>query len=235
MKKSNTSIEIATDIDLDGFAPAEDRPNDYRIAAVNKYYSVNDQYQVSWSPVIESNRTLTADIQHIVNISDADDCLVYYKPTRVPSSHLHDDLKDDFHAVHPKKAKRTPLNPDAVTCPECAEWCQSNLSLVAHYATSHPSGQTIEGIRRRMVEGPVAFWNPDHPMLQWFRGRLRTSIRAKMKFTTKHELGSVVHLHAPRSVMVACLIDPRDDTLQIEYDPVSGQRLYVEKEMYRAI
>ena len=145
--------------------------------------------------------------------------LVYYQPSRIASAKLSDELKAEFHVLHPKRAT---LSPKSVICPDCEKWFQSTAILGDHYSALHPDAATVEGIRRRFVSAPFCYWTPAHPMRKWFVGSFRADIRSKMSHNMSTDLGSVSTTYAPRSLIVGCLIRDDDENLTVAVDPVDG-------------
>jgi hypothetical protein len=224
MDEVEDSLDLATALLMGAFVPTAANPNEFQIETLTAFYAPSNEYLATWSPVIEGpNAVLDESIHYIEKLNDTDSCLVYYKPSRVAADRLNEELKQDFHAQHPKtRAGRVILHPGSLVCPDCAKWCESKGILTDHYAAKHPDSQTAEGIRSRLIVSPMKFWNHTHPINTWFLAQLRAGVRRKMSHCTRLELGAVLHVKAPRSIIVSCLVRMDDDGLHIEYDPTNG-------------
>jgi hypothetical protein len=216
-------LDLATARLMGAFEPTSGSPNDYHIAALTRYYARTNEYLVEWSPTIQkSNRVADSPIRHIELIAGTAKSLVYYKPTRMLSADLDEELKQDYHALHPTTVPQVALHPGSVVCPDCALWFQYKANLTTHYNHAHGDAQTIEGVRARKIMSPMTFWTPSHPINRWFVAMLRAGVRSKMKHTSQPQLGAVLVLAAPMSVIVSSLVRVGDANLQIESDPLTG-------------
>jgi hypothetical protein len=224
MDEVEDSLDLATALLMGAFVPTAENPNEFHIRTLTAFYAPSNEYSVTWSPVIQGSNTVLDDsIHYIEQLNDTDLCLVYYKPSRMAADLLNEELKQDFHSQRPKtRSGRVILHPGSFVCPDCAKWCESKGILTDHYAAIHPDAQTAEGIRIRFIVSPMRFWNHTHPINTWFLAQLRAGVRRKMSHCTRLELGAVLHVKAPRSVMVSCLVRMDDHGLRIENDPTNG-------------
>ena len=64
-------------------------------------------------------------------------------------------------------------------------------------------------------------------MVVWFLGELRADVQSVLTHTAKPRIGTGTTTKAPRDLIVAALINPWDEDITLDLDPVAGNIYHI--------